>query len=130
MSVSGVTTTTGTTAELAQMASFPLPVGNGDLAYAGTIPGDYTRTAFARFSGKSVLFWSGPAIPGGRNLYVTSVASAADPTPPPAPTSQSGCSTVDDPRRGDGDRIPGAVLLLLPAALLALRKAARKAFAR
>jgi hypothetical protein len=37
---------------------------------------------------------------------------------------------VDDPRRGEAGRIPGAVLLLLPAALLALRRAVRMAFAR
>jgi len=131
MTVSGVTTTTGTTAEVAQMVSSPLPVGNGDLSFAGTISGDYTRPAFARFSGKSVLFWSGPAgISGGRNLYVTSVSSAADPVPPPTPTTQSGCSVVDDPGRGETDRIPGAVVLLFPAALLAVRKVARKALAR
>jgi hypothetical protein len=128
MTVTGVSTTTGTTAEVAQMASSPLPVGNGDLAFAGTIPGDYTRPAFARFNGKSVLFWSGPEIlSGGRNLYVTSVPSVADPV---APTTQSGCSAVDDPRRGEAGRIPGAAVLLLPAALLALRKVARKAVAR
>jgi hypothetical protein len=127
MTVSGVTTSAGTIADIATMASAPLPVGNGDLAFAGTIPGDYTRPAFARYSGKSVLFWSGPAVlSGGRNLYVTSVPSFAD---APAPTTQSGCSLVDDPRRGESGRIPGAAVLLLPAAILALRRAARKAFA-
>jgi hypothetical protein len=128
MTVSGVTTTTGTTTEFVQIASSPLPVGTGDRAFAGTIPGDYTRPAFARLSGKSVLFWSGPAeILGGRNLYVTSVSSVADPA---TPATQSGCAMVDDPRRGEAGRIPGVALLLLPAALLALRKAARKAVAR
>jgi hypothetical protein len=127
MNVNGMTTSTGTGTETAQMALYPLPVGTGDRAFAGTIPGDYTRPAFARFSGKSVLFWSGPAISGGRNLYVTSVSSVADPV---APTTQSGCAMVDDPRRGEAGRIPGVAILLLPAALLALRKAARKAVAR
>ncbi|HEX9190909.1 MAG TPA: hypothetical protein VF847_02360 [Candidatus Deferrimicrobiaceae bacterium] len=128
MTVSQVTTTTGAIAGFAETASAPLPVGNGELAFAGTFPGDYTRPAFARFSGKSVLFWSGPEVlSGGRNLYVTSVPSAADPA---TPTTQSGCSAVDDARRGEAGRIPGAAVLLLPAALLALRKVARKAFAR
>ena len=127
MTLSGVTTSAGTVAQFAEMASSPLPVGDGELAFAGTIPGDYTRPAFARYSGKSVLFWSGPEIlSGGRNLYVTSVSSAADPV---APASQSGCSAVDDPRRGGAGSIPGAAVLLLPAALLALRRLARKAFA-
>jgi hypothetical protein len=128
MTVSQVTTNASTIAGFAEMASSPLPVGNGELAFSGTIPGDYTRPAFVRYSGKSVLFWSGPEIlSGGRNLYVTSVPSFAD---TPAPTTQSGCSAVDDPRRGEAGRIPGAAVLLLPAALLALRKVSRKAFAR
>ncbi len=37
---------------------------------------------------------------------------------------------LDDPRRGEAGRIPGAAVLLLPAVLLALRRATRKAFAR
>jgi hypothetical protein len=37
---------------------------------------------------------------------------------------------VDDPRDYDAGRIPGAAALLLPAALLALRKGLRKTFAR
>jgi hypothetical protein len=127
MTLSGVTTSAGTVAQFAEMASVPLPVGTDVLAFAGTIPGDYTRPAFARFSGKSVLFWSGPAISGGRNLYVTSVSSVADPL---TPTTQSGCAMVGDPRLGETGRIPGVAILLLPAALLALRKAARKAVAR
>jgi hypothetical protein len=129
MTVSGVTTGAGTIAQFAEMASVPLPVGTDVLAFAGTIPGDYTRPAFARFSGKSVLFWSGPAevLSGGRNLYVTTVSSVADPL---APTTQSGCSAVDDPRRGESGRIPGIAVLFLPAALLALRKVTRKAVAR
>ncbi|MHB8833941.1 MAG: hypothetical protein ACYC9V_12355, partial [Desulfobacteria bacterium] len=78
------------------------------------------------FSGKSVQFWSGQdnVVTGARNLYVTSTFSPAD------PTKQSGCSMIDDPRRGEAERIPGAAVLLLPAALLALRRAARKAFGR
>jgi len=127
MTLSGVTTSAGTITQFAEMASSPLPVGDGELAFAGTIPGDYTRPAFARYSGKSVVFWSGPEIlSGGRNLYVTSVPSIADPV---APTTQSGCSAVEDPRGGEAGRMPGAAILLLPAALLALRKGARKAFA-
>ena len=90
------------------------------------LPGDYTRPAFVHFSGRSVHFWSGPdnVVTGARNLYVTSTFSPAD------PTKQSGCSMVDDPRRGESGRIPGAAVLLLPAVLLALRRATRKAFAR
>lgn len=137
MNVTGVTTvttttttTTATTAvtEVAQMASSPLPVGDGEIAFAGAIPGDYTRPAFGRFSGKSLLFWSGPeTVAGGRNLYVTSVPS---PTDVATPTKQSGCSMVDDPGRGEAGRVPGAAILLLPAALLAVRRAARKALGR
>jgi hypothetical protein len=74
----------------------------------------------------AVQFWSGPdnVVTGARNLYVTSTFA------PPNPSTQSGCSMVDDPRDYDAGRIPGAAVLLLPAALLALRRAAMKAFAR
>ena len=108
------------------MVGSPVSVGIGDIAFAMQLPGDYTRPAFVHFSGKSVNFWSGPdnVVAGARNLYVTSTFSPAD------PTKQSGCSMVGDPRRDEAGRIPGAAVLLLPAALLALRRAARKAFAR
>jgi hypothetical protein len=101
-------------------------VGTGDIAFAMQLPEDYTRPAFVHFSGKSVNFWSGPdnVVAGARNLYVTSTFSSSD------PTSQSGCSMVDDPSRGEAGRIPGAAVLLVPAALLALRRTARKAFGR
>jgi hypothetical protein len=90
------------------------------------LPGDYTRPAFVHFSGVAVHFWSGPdnVVTGARNLYITSTFSPAD------PTKQSGCSMVDDTGRGEAGRIPGSALLLLPAVLLALRRATRKAFGR
>jgi len=116
----------GTTSVFATMVASPVSVGTGDVAFAVQLPGDYTRPAFVHFSGRSVMFWSGPdnVLAGARNLYVTSTFSSSD------PTTQSGCSMVDDPRRGEAGRIPVAAVLLLPAALLALRRAARKAFAR
>jgi hypothetical protein len=108
------------------LSASPLAVGNGEVAFATQLPGDYTRPAFVPFGGVSVQFWSGAdnVVTGARNLYVTSTFGALD------PTTQSGCSMVDDPRDGETGRIPGAAVLLLPAALLALRRAARKAFAR
>ncbi len=108
------------------LSTTPVAVGTGEVAFATQLPGDYTRPAYVPFGGATVQFWSGPAIvvTGARNLYVTSTYG------PPNPTTQSGCSMVDDPRGGEAGRIPGAAVLLLPAALLALRRAARKAFAR
>jgi hypothetical protein len=119
-------TSLGTTALASGLVASPLSVGTGDIAFAMQLPGDYTRPAFAPFSGAAVQFWSGPdnVVTGARNLYVTSTFA------PPNPSTQSGCSMVDDPRDYDAGRIPGAAALLLPAALLALRRAARKAFAR
>jgi len=119
-------TSLGTTAVASSMVASPLPVGTGDIAFALQLPGDYTRPAFAPLSGSAVQFWSGPdnVVAGARNLYVTSTYA------PPAPSTQSGCSMVDDPRGYDAGRIPSAAALLLPAALLALRRAARKAFGR
>lgn len=115
----------GTSSTFATMVGSPVFVGTGDIAFALQLPGDYTRPAFAYLSGKSVNFWSGPdnVVQGARNLYVTSAS-------PSLPTKQSGCSMVDEPRRDEAGRIPGAAVLLLPAALLALRRAARKAFGR
>lgn len=126
MSLGSTASSSGTTSVFATMIASPVSVGTGDVAFATQLPGDYTRPAFVPFSGKSVHFWSGPdnIVAGARNLYVTSTYS------PPVPTTQSGCSMVDGPRRGEAERIPGAVLLLLPAALLALRRAVRMAFAR
>jgi hypothetical protein len=106
-------------------------VGLGDIAFAMQIPGDYTRPAFAHLVGKAVHFWSGPDNPlagdaGARNLYVTSALDSPD----NAPTKQTGCSMVGNPRDDDAGRIPGAAVLLLPAILLAVRRATRKAFGR
>jgi hypothetical protein len=126
MSLGSTSSGAGTSSVFASMVGSPVSVGTGDIAFAMQLPDDYTRPAFVHSSGRSVQFWSGPdnVVAGARNLYVTSTFSAAD------PTSQSGCSVVNDPRRGEADRIPGAAALLLPAVLLALRRAARKAFGR
>ena len=126
MSLGTTASGAGTASVFASMVASPVSVGTGDIAFATQLPGDYTRPAFVHFSGKTVHFWSGPdnIVAGARNLYVTSTYASND------PTSQSGCSIVDDPRRGEAGRIPGAAVLLLPAALLALRRATRKAFGR
>ncbi len=131
MSLGSTSSSVGTASVFAGMVSSPVPVGLGDIAFAMQIPGDYTRPAFAHLNGKAVHFWSGPdnvlaGDAGARNFYVTSALDSPD----NAPTKQSGCSMVGNPRRGEAERIPGAAVLLLPAALLALRRAARKAFAR
>ncbi len=124
MSLGTTASGAGTTAVFGSMVGSPVSVGIGDIAFAVQLPGDYTRPAFVHFSGKSVNFWSGPdnVVAGARNLYVTSTFSPTD------PTKQSGCSMVGSPRRDEGGRIPGAAVLLLPAFLLALRRAVRKAF--
>ncbi len=126
MSLGSTSSGAGTSSVFATMVGSPVSVGLGDIAFAMQLPGDYTRPAFVHFSGKSVTFWSGQdnVVTGGRNLYVTSTYSPAD------PTQQSGCSMVDEPRGGEAGRVPGAAVLLLPAALLALRRATRKAFGR
>jgi hypothetical protein len=126
MSLGSTPSGAGTSSVFASMIASPVSVGTGDIAFATQLLDDYTRPAFVHFSGKSVNFWSGPdnVVTDARNLYVTSTFSPAD------PTKQSGCSMVDGPRDGETGRIPGAVALLLPAALLALRRATRKAFAR
>jgi hypothetical protein len=131
MAVGTTSSSAGTASVFASMVSSPVSVGLGDTAFAMQIPGDYTRPAFAHLSGKAVHFWSGPdnalaGEDGARNLYVTSALDSPD----NPPTKQSGCSMVGDPQGYDAGRIPGAVVLLLPAILLAVRRAARKAFGR
>jgi len=123
---------TTSTTSFASMASTPVPVGLGDKVHAMQIPGDYTRPAFAHFNGKAVHFWSGPddvltGDAGARNLYVTGTPAATDPV---SPSPQSGCAMVAAGDPGETGRIPGAAVLLLPAALLALRRVGRKAFGR
>lgn len=129
MSIAGLTTNTGSTLGAVGMSSYPTPIGIDNIAFATAIAGDYTRTAIAHFSGKAVVFWSGMdnVVTGARNLYVTSALDSID---PPVPTKQSGCAMVAPGEPGETDRIPGSALLLLPAGLLAIRKFARKAFAR
>jgi hypothetical protein len=134
MSLSNLTADAGEIAGYARLASYPVPVGGGDVSFASTIGDDYTRPAFIHFSGKTIQFFSGPADPGNvaggaRNLYVTATASTTDPANL-APTKQSGCAMVDEPRGGEAGRVPGAMALFLPAALIGLRKLARKAVAR
>jgi hypothetical protein len=126
MSLGTTSSGSGTTSVFATMVASPVSVGTGDVAFATQLPNDYTRPAFMHYNGKTLFFWSGPdnVVAGARNLYVSSTFSATD------PTSQSGCSMVDHPHRGEAGRIPGAAVLLLPAALLALRRGARKAFGR
>jgi len=126
MSLGTTVTGSGTSSAFATMVISPVSIGTGGVAFATQLPNDYTRPAFTHSNGKSVHFWSGPdnVVAGARNLYVTSTYSPTD------PTSQSGCSMVDDPRGGESGRIPGAAVLLLPAVLLALRRVTRKAFAR
>lgn len=123
--LSGIASAGGTASIFASMVGSPVSVGIGDLAFATQLPGDYTRPAFIQFTERAVNFWSGPdnVVAGARNLYVTGVSLTDS-------SSQSGCAMVSDPRRGETGRIPGAAALLLPAALLALRRAARKAFGR
>jgi hypothetical protein len=113
------------TSAFAAMAWAPVSIGTGDISFAMQLPGDYTRPAFVHYNAKAVHFWSGPdnVVSGARNLYVTSSADAYD------PTSQSGCSAAGTPPEADGP-LPEAAIPFLPALLLAVHRAARKAFGR
>jgi hypothetical protein len=106
---------------------YPVSVGTGDLSFGMQIAGDYTRAAFASFNLKAVHFWSGPdnTTPGASNLYVTSTDDADI-----SSGDSSGCSVARSPRGGGADRIPGALILLFPAAVLLVLKAARRFLAR
>lgn len=90
------------------MAEFPSGLDN-----------DYTQAPFGFPGGKVVVFWSG-MVPGSSNLNldVTTVPTVAA----WLPSSQSGCSMVPVPERGAAGRFSGALLLFLPAAVLAARR--------
>jgi hypothetical protein len=87
-----------------------------------SLPGDYTKAAFGFPGGKILAFWSGIPAPGSadRNLDVTTVPTAAA----WITSNESGCAMVADPASGAAGRIPGALLLFLPAAVLAARRIA------
>jgi len=106
---------------------YPVSVGTGDLSFGMQMAGDYTRAAFASFHLKAVHFWSGPdnTTVGASNLYVTSTDDADI-----SSGDSSGCSVAKPSRNGGAGRIPGALILLSPAAVLLFLKAARRFLAR
>ncbi len=123
----GTSSSSSVTNAFAVMISYPTPIGGtSNLALAMQTPGDYTRPAFIHYNGKAVHFWSGPdnVVSGARNLYVTSTVDAVD------PSQDSGCAVVGAPPGNGVSPLPEAAALLLPAVLLAVRRAARKAVAR
>lgn len=95
----------------------PVPVGFNE--FPGQIAGDYSKAAFAFIDARTMVFWSG-TIPGSsaRNLDVTTVQSVGA----FVQAGQSGCQVAGSDGGWDGRRIPGALLLLLPAAVLAARR--------
>jgi hypothetical protein len=100
----------------ADFVTFPISVGFNE--FPAELPSDYTKAAFAVLNAKTVVFWSG-LIPGSsnRNLNVTTVPNGSF-----VPTEEKGCMMVRNPRAGESERIPGSILLFLPAAVLALRR--------
>lgn len=89
-----------------------------------SLANDYTKAAFGFPGGKIVAFWSGIPAPfsADRDLDVTTVPTVAS----WITSNESGCAMVADPGRGAAGRIPGALLLFLPAAVLAARRIAAK----
>jgi hypothetical protein len=90
------------------------------------LPGDYTKAAFGFLNGKTIVFWSGLAEDGtNRDLRVTTVPSVFD----APPTQESGCTIVRNRDRGASGRIPGDLLILLPAIVLGFRRFLRRRLA-
>ncbi|MGE5190618.1 MAG: hypothetical protein ACM3NF_11235, partial [Gemmatimonadota bacterium] len=84
-----------------------------------SLAGDYTKAAFGFPGGKIVAFWSGRVgDTGDRNLDVTTVPTVAA----WVQTSESGCAMAGNPGSGAGGRIPGNLLIFLPAIVLAARR--------
>ncbi len=90
--------------------------------YPATMADDYTKAALGFPGGRALVFWSGIPFQGSpdRNLDVTVVATV----PAWVTSNESGCVMVRDPARGASGRMPGALLLFLPAAALAARRLA------
>ena len=111
-------------APFAQFVTNPLPVGLDSSEFPVSLPdGDYTRAAFGFLSGKVIVFWSGQ-VPGtgNRNLDVTAL-----PTVNAVPVDESGCRVVTSHGSGGHGRVPDALVLLLPVAVLGIRRFLRKA---
>jgi hypothetical protein len=85
--------------------------------------GEYTRAAFGFLTGgKVVVFWSGEVTgTGNRNLDVTalSTSTAID-------ADESGCTVATAPQDVKSGRDADALLLLLPLAVLWIRRAMRQ----
>ena len=107
----------------AQFVTIPVPVGLGSSEFPVSLDGDYTRSAFGFLSGKVVVFWSG-AVPGtgNRNLDVTGL-----PTSKAESVNESGCGIVANSGPAGKGMIPDALLMLLPLAILGIRRFFRKA---
>jgi hypothetical protein len=106
----------------AQFVTNPAKVGLDSPELPVSLPDDYSRAALAFLSGKVLVFWSGEA-PGSstRNLDVTGL-----PTVTAVPFEESGCSAAAAPAGNRGGGVSRGVLLLLPAALLAVLRRVRR----
>ena len=106
----------------AQLVTIPVPGGLDSSEFPASLDGDYSRAAFGFISGKVIVFWSG-AVPGtgNRNLDVIGL-----PTSKAISDDQSGCRVSAAPGAG---RASNALLLLLPVAVLGIRRVFRKALA-
>lgn len=86
------------------------------------IDNDYTQAAIGFPGGKVIVFWSGKVGAANRNLDMTTIGTVAA----WVSSNESGCAMVPDPSRGAAGRIPGALLLFLPAAAIAARRIVKR----
>ena len=95
-----------------------VPISIGFNEFPAELVNDYTKAAFGVLPGRTIIFWSG-LIAGSpnRNLNFTSAPNNSF-----APAEESGCAMVTYPQTGETGRVPGALMLFLPAAALAVRR--------
>lgn len=107
-----------------QFVRTPATVGLDSTEFPVSLDGDYTRAAIGFLTdGKALVFWSGQGTIG-RNLDVTGL-----PTAKAIPFEQSGCAVAAGgalPRRSGA--VADALLLLVPAAVLGIRRARYRTF--
>ena len=126
MSLGTTASSAGTTSTFATIVGSPVSVGTGDIAFATQLPGDYTRPAFVQSSGKSVQLLVGAGQRRRGRAQPLRHQHRLGPHPHEPVRVLDGRRPA--PRRGGKD--PGRRRAPAPAALLALRRAVRMAFAR
>jgi hypothetical protein len=114
------------TSPFAQFKNNPVTVGLDSSEFPVSLNGDYTRAAIGFMTaGKVLIFWSGEvAGTGNRNLDVIGL-----PTASAIVTDETGCGVVAKSGAGGAGRNADGLFLVLPLAILWMRRVLRRSLA-